>query len=329
MDDYVTQDVEMLAGIGRAVALGAPTQHLFHYTNADAALFGILATGKLRLSPLDRTNDLWESRPNYHPLAWGTGNEDTPVEVPNQICKLLDYHIRANAKVACLTNDYVMPESFPGPRDAFRGWSHLSLWAHYGAGHTGVCLRFDRDAVVEALHASAQGDAQVFHGSVNYTPLYPSNIGPVVIPQIREFGADAVAVALIKRQHRSIFFEKHQDWASESEYRLVRVDGSALPFHLDIRSALTGVILGESFPDSRLLALRELLSDYPDVELEQVSYLNRTMLVMPPDPARGERPPTRAFNASVTGGSENWAGPRRPGNLSERVEALMASEIKH
>lgn len=65
------------------------SDHLFHYTNAEAALFGILGSGTLRLSPFESTNDLWESRPLYPNLTshYDDQNLDAGFELWNEIDK--------------------------------------------------------------------------------------------------------------------------------------------------------------------------------------------------------------------------------------------------
>lgn len=116
------------------------TTALFHYTSSDIAIFNILANGTLRLSPFESTNDLWESRPLYPGLsshADDVASGGAAFELWNEI----DRNIRLHSKVVCLTQDWDLPDRVFDP-DALRGWNHLLLWAHYGGGHTGVCLRF-------------------------------------------------------------------------------------------------------------------------------------------------------------------------------------------
>lgn len=294
------------------------TSHLYHYTSAEAGVFGILNSGTLRLSPFESTNDLWESRPTYLTLS---AHEDD-VEIlrlgeQRAIWEEIDRHIRVNAKVACLTQDWELPQHVMD-RDALRGWAHLSLWAHYGAHHAGICLRFDRERLVEALAAPATGDARVFHGPVTYRSV-SMGTGPhgIDIGQVREFGVDAVAIAHADTHSSSIFFRKHIDWANESEYRLVRLDQSPLHFDLDIKSALTGVVLGDRFPKHRLPALMEVLSGYPRVELFRASFHNRRLTCWPFDRSQNEAPDV----------SPHWAG-RRSGTLGERISALRMAEVR-
>lgn len=288
---------------------------LFHYTSSDAAILGILSTGSLRLSPFDSTNDLWESRPLY-PMIQSHAED---LEIGSELWEEIDRNIRLHAKVTCLTQDWELPDSF-GSREAFRGWAHLSLWAHYGGGHSGVCLRFDRDKLIRAFSAAAGGGTALyrFHGPVLYRTATPG-VGPYGIDfgQVKEFGVDAVAAAYAEAQKESLFFRKHKDWENESEYRFVLLDQSILPAYFDIRSALTGVFLGDTFPSGRMPALLAALQDYPNAEIFQLQFHNRMLNCFPYMPAATEE----------GGAKASWKVPARSGSLIERLEALQAAEM--
>ncbi|MEW2426554.1 DUF2971 domain-containing protein [Micromonospora sp. NPDC047644] len=291
------------------------TNHLFHYTTAEAAIFGILRSGTLRLSPFESTNDLWESRPLHPNLSSHRDDLDpgSGLEVWNDLDKV----IRKHAKVVCLTQDWSLPDTVAN-RDAFRGWNHLATWAHYGAGHAGICLRFDRDKLIAAFSQVAVPDALLrFHGPVEYRRA-SIGAGPhgVDLGQILEFGLDAVAINYADVHRDQIFFRKHADWSNESEYRLVLVDQSVLPVEVPIRAALTGVFLGDAFPDSRLPALMATLKKYPDVEVLKLVYHNRHLACMPFDAVA-------AVEASTAPSFAN--PPRRSGSLSERLNELKES----
>jgi len=209
------------------------SNHLFHYTNAEAAIFGILRSGTLRLSPFESNNDLWESRPLYPNLTLHA--DDRSLDRMG-LWNELDRLIRIHAKVACLTQDWELPNSVLNP-NALRGWNHLSIWAHYGARHTGICLQFDRDKLLESFtNALIPGALLRFHGPVVYRSV-SVGAGPdgVDMGQIREFGLDAVAINYAETHHGQIFFRKHADWSNESEYRLVLIDQSVLPIEFPIR----------------------------------------------------------------------------------------------
>lgn len=301
--------------------LAAPrklTGHLFHYTSVDAAVSGILPSQTLRLSPYPATNDLWESEPHYPML---TSSGEHPAASDFAVWDDLDRQLRQHAKVGCLTQDIALPESVFNP-DALRGWAHLALWAHYGGRHAGVCLRFDRERLVASfLKAHAGPTSLAFHGPVHYltSPHSPVTRG-VDTRQVSEFGGDAVALAYGEKYKDQLFFRKHLDWDSESEYRLVVLNQTADYEFVDIREALTGVILGSAFPPDRIPDLLEILEQYA-VPVEQIRYLNRRMQCLPFEKATlRETTPAPSSLLSAT--------PRRAGSLAERWAALRAADAE-
>lgn len=295
------------------------TSDLYHYTSSEAAILGILANRTLRMSSFTGTNDLWESEPQYLAMTGGNASEMSDREF-FEVVEDVDRFIRKHSKVACFAQDWQLPD-YVMNRDALRGWSHLSLWAHYGARHTGVCFRFDRDRLLEAFGA-AQGDAvHQFSGPVRY---HHSAMGvgpyPIDLEQAAEFGLDAVALQYSKVHSDQVYFRKHADWASESEFRLVRTDLSSEPHHVDIGQALTGIVLGHSFPKDRLPALRAIMTNFENVELLQARFFNRTFGVWPWE-AQTEPHSIPHSDLTVALAIE----PRHAGDLAERLSELEAT----
>ncbi|WP_329130375.1 DUF2971 domain-containing protein [Streptomyces sp. NBC_00670] len=300
-----------------ATAPRTVTGQLFHYTSTTAAVTGILATGTLRLSPYKSTNDLWESQPHYPTLS--AHHDDEGLDAGFSLWDEIDRQLRLHAKVGCLTQDVALPSDVFNP-DALRGWAHLSQWAHYGAGHTGVCLRFDWDKLVESFLEHAGPASFAFHGPVRYLSSQdsPPTRG-VDVGQVAEFGADAVALAYAEANKDSLFFRKHIDWDSEAEYRLILLNQSTEFDYVDIRTALTGVVLGNAFPQEHVRGLLEALKPYPDVTVEYLQFLNRRLHCYP---FEGIVPQPRPLSAQA------WPAPRRDGSLAERLLALRSAETE-
>ncbi|WP_225828038.1 DUF2971 domain-containing protein [Streptomyces naphthomycinicus] len=293
------------------------TGHLFHYTSTTAAVTGILATGTLRLSPYKSTNDLWESQPHYPVLS--AHHDQGDLDAGFSLWDEIDRQLRLHTKVGCLTQDVALPSSVSNP-DALRGWAHLSQWAHYGDGHTGVCLRFDRDKLVSSLLEHAGPAAFAFHGPVRYLSSQdsPPTRG-IDVGQVVEFGADAVALAYAEANKDSLFFRKHIDWDSEAEYRLILLNRSTEFDHVDIRSALTGVVLGSAFPQEHVQGLLEALKPYPGVTVKYLHFHNRRLHCYP---FEGFVPQPRLLS------TQPWPAPRREGSLTERLPALRHAETE-
>lgn len=120
--------------------------------------------------------------------------------------------------------------SFAGdPRD-------ILMWSHYGASHTGICLRFeiarDPETLLRAL-------------PVQYSEQYP------VIDWITADYADRTIDALLT---------KSPHWRYERERRIV-LDGAAGKFLPFLPGALTHVIYGCKTPLPAIATVRDLLSE--------------------------------------------------------------------
>ncbi|MFE6854351.1 hypothetical protein ACFVDH_26585, partial [Streptomyces sp. NPDC057674] len=132
---------------------------------------------------------------------------------------------------------------------------------------------------------------------------------------VRHFGADAVALAYAAKNKDPLFFRKHSDWSYEAEYRLVVLNQSTDFDFVDIRDAVTGVILGYKFPAADMQVIETALEDYPWVKVEQLHYQNRRLFCFPfegfpshPRPSFGQLPPALL-----------------KGSLAERIQALESA----
>ncbi|WP_299926891.1 DUF2971 domain-containing protein [uncultured Nocardioides sp.] len=294
------------------------TDDLYHYTSSDAAILGILATRTIRLSPFHGTNDLWESKPLYPSLQ---GSAEFRPEATMELWDEIDRYIRMHSKVACFVNDWDLPEAVLD-RDALRGWSHLSLWAHYGRRHAGVCLRFDRQKLLSAFEAAKRSAVHQFSGDVRYRTV-SLGAGPegIDLLQVQEFGADAAALRYSETHHQELFFSKHMDWSNESEFRLVRTDLSPSPFYLDIADALNGVFLGDEFPTERIPALQAVLGPLASVPTFQLRFHNRRLWCYPFELGS-------TSNADVVAETVSSFSARREGTLAARLDELRAAELE-
>jgi hypothetical protein len=294
-----------------ALRLGAPhpreTDDLYHYTSASVGLDSILAQMQLRVGLLELTNDPRESRARYPSLSLAAG---VTVDDSMALMGNADRLLRRAAKVVCFTRDFELPDAVLH-RDEMRGWAHPSLWAHYGGSHAGVCLRFSREALavrIKRYRASPEG--RLFAGAVNYDPNSFNNSALVnfSVEQIDEFGLDAVVIDFIDQYHRHFFFQKHPDWASELEYRWVMVDGRLLPIYVDVSGCVTGIVLGDAFPESRLDAVAKIAEEH-GLDVSRVFFRDG-----------------RVFRGPQLSPEKLRVSHRRTGGLQARVRALKRAE---
>lgn len=284
------------------------TDDLYHYTSAEIALDSVMTQRQLRLGLLESTNDPRESRARYPNLRLADG---VPDEAIDSIWQEADRLVRRAAKVACFTLDFELPDSVLDP-SALRGYAHPSLWAHYGGGHAGVSLRFSRGALADRIGGTLASRGQLFDGAVDYTPepFGDLDVTGLDVEQVEEFGLDAIVVRYIERHHRELFFRKHSDWSSEQEYRWVLVEPEPVAVHVDITDCLTGIVLGDAFPQGRLDTVHQLADHWGGLDVATVKFHNGRLNLLP-----GPAPPSRAPRTH-----------RRSGTLRERVSALTQAE---
>jgi hypothetical protein len=284
------------------------TNDLYHYTSAAVGLDSIVSGMRLRLGLFEQTNDPREARERRPPFTLSEGVESGGAE---QLWAEADHLLRRCTKIACFTVDYELPDTSLD-YDALRGWAHPALWAHYGARHSGVCLRFSRSALEKQIQRATSKRGQLFSGAVEYqaSPRMLSVMEAIDLEQVREFGMDAVVVSYIERHHRELFFQKHIDWAAEHEYRWVLIDPEPLPVHVSIRGCLTGIVLGDAFPPARYEAAR-LLAARANIELSRMHFSNGLPVRLPGPLAQEPASGTAA---------------RRDGDLVQRARELAHAE---
>jgi Protein of unknown function (DUF2971) len=133
-------------------------------------------------------------------------------------------------------------------------WARPRMWEQYADNHAGVCLVFEREALLEAIREDVGRVGSYWDGPVEYTAggLSRSDAARFKVPPMSDYDlADAVALHVTK-QYRAFFFLKTMDWATEWEYRMVlepAADGPTGQPHLAyFGDALRYVLVGERFP---------------------------------------------------------------------------------
>jgi Protein of unknown function (DUF2971) len=285
------------------------TDDVYHYTSAEVGIDSVLCQMQFRMGLLESTNDPRESRPHYPPFRYSTDPGDLDLFA---LWAEADNLLRRQAKVACFTLDYKLPEYFVDA-DALRGYAHPALWAHYGGRHSGVCLRFSKSRLTARIGEELADRGRLFEGPVTYVGDGLQDLNSpehLDLQQVCEFGLDAVVANFIERNHQSLFFRKHLDWSNEHEYRWILVEPGPLPVYVDVHGCLTGVVVGDAFPMARLSAVHHLASKWGDLEVSQAHFdRGRPTLRPPPRPSPGTQ-----------------VSPGRPGSYGERVRALAEAE---
>jgi hypothetical protein len=221
---------------------------LFHYTKPDAALEHILPTGLLRFGRLPRTNDPREFGEIWFPIAGFVGDDEpltarSPFELIEEANELL----RGSVHVLCLTED--RPSRWKQEHGYGNGPRRARMWAQYSENHTGVCLCFDRQRLIDAAHTQLQTDPgrSVIHGPVSYLgeDEYPEK--PTLLQPQAEQNLRAFIEAMVDNNPQDQFFTKDWDLSSETEYRFLLRGNTKEEEFIDIREALEAVIVGPRF----------------------------------------------------------------------------------
>jgi hypothetical protein len=223
------------------------TPKLFHYTRPDAALEHILPSGRLRFGHLPSTNDPREFAPVWSAVAGFVGDEPLTTRSPFELIEEASELLRGSVHLLCLTEDRPSPWKTKygygnGPRRA-------RMWAQYSANHTGVCLCFDRQRLIDAAHDQLETgpDRTVLDRPVRYLNENEAPRGLTLIQPEAERDLPAYIEAMVEQNPHDLFFTKDWDWSSETEYRFLLRGATKEEESIDVREALEAVIVGPKF----------------------------------------------------------------------------------
>ncbi|NJI72280.1 DUF2971 domain-containing protein [Sphingobacterium kitahiroshimense] len=212
---------------------------IYHYTRFETFMSYILPVGLLRTSSLRQMNDPRES------LDWSFGGINVPYE---EIFK--GYYsdktaIDCQIKYGNMIKDGYQILCFSGAKRD--GWNNEMMWAHYGGLHSGVCLEFDEEILLDNLK-KAYPDLSCHLENIDYSNR---KTDPWIYWQSNKSESENmndILHYLVKDMTllKSIF------WESEDERRLV-CRGTDKSLYIPIENALKTVYLGATFERSKVL----------------------------------------------------------------------------
>jgi hypothetical protein len=259
---------------------------LFHYTKRETALEHILPTGRLRFGTLPRTNDPREFTPVWFSIAGFVPDDgDLTARNPFDLIEEASALLRESVHVLCFTED--RPSRHESGRYG-NGPCRARMWAQYAGNHTGVCLCFDGDRLIDAAldQFKTTPGRSLMHSQVTYAtegdyPHMPTLLQPEAEQDLRGF-----IESMVRSRPREFFFTKDWDWASETEYRfLLRGDTEEEEF-IDVRGALEAVIIGPRFHPVYRPGVWKLCQELEVEALEIQWEMGPPMVVKTLDPAR-------------------------------------------
>jgi len=270
-----------------------PAESLCHYTRADTAFSHIIPSGKLKMNPYGKMRDPFENKhPYLRSLSGWTPPSADPADADEGDAQAAMFwevqgHI-ARSRDAWVLLSLTRYDDRGGLDDRWgtsrlyrAPWSRPRLWEQYADNHTGVCLVFDRDAIVETVGASLKpGESE--HRAVEYSlgGLASSDASLGLVTDFEDGHltiAEAVELYVLKHSG-AFFFLKTEDWASEWEYRFIfrssakgEPTASPEPFFAQYGDSLRCVVVGERFPTWQLPAAQSV-ADSAEVELRQMHW---------------------------------------------------------
>ncbi len=226
-----------------------PQELLYHYTS-PTTLPKILSSKTIWLSPLIKMKDARESS-RWNPSVQNDINREITNTDYESWCREIDEALRQRAKVACFTGD--RPPTGPAgwANEFHRGYARARMWDQYACRHTGACLIFNQNALVEQATNVLGVQAKVRFDRVSYIDRRVGDADGSLSFKASDLCrsvADA-AEQYLSSHWKELLFTKNVDWASEEERRILFIepDSVATIREFPFGSALKAVVLGESF----------------------------------------------------------------------------------
>ena len=245
-------------------------QYLYHYTGADIARDFVLKNRTLKLGRILDTNDPRETK-DWEFNLWTAGAHDTGQYKMAETSRWLSSALKSNVRIACFCQDRAPLTGDHVGEILQRGFAKPRMWAQYGRNHSGVCLVFDREKLLDSVRKNLNGNT-CWVGNVSYRDHFivralTRNEFMIDVDELELVGPDRYAANHLVRHHDELFFEKLQDWRDETEWRMMVYGPGSDPIFLPIEQALVGVMHGAS---TRPEASEEIIAL---TDIEQVEHM--------------------------------------------------------
>lgn len=236
------------------ILLAQAGQYVCHYTTLEVAFDRILETGKLRFSPAPRTRDPRESQ------AWSISigrmgtermkSKDSMLEQANEVTRRL----KCRTKLLCMSTDTSNSRGSWG-----RAWANSMMWAHYGDGHKGACLVFDRELLDKAIKRSVPEKTETISDEVVYQKANHMDQAFILDGDLAErIGIDEALVQHFREYVNMLFMTKNQEWEGEHEIRWTFVGDDEMDFYFEFQNSFLGIVLGGACPKECRIRAEEL-----------------------------------------------------------------------
>lgn len=259
--------------------LGDASFYLYHYTTRQAALGSILPVGELRVGLFRYMNDPRESKDWLFTIEGDSSRSSTELLALNQ--EATDA-AKSTSKVISFTRDDPLSAG-EGFGEFGRGYAHSALWAHYGGGHSGVCLVFDAAELRKSMEQALLAKGRAYAGCVTYADAGTDEIEAFTLSssEVGRLGIPGAVEEHIRIWHPVLFFRKSREWENEREYRWLLRSPEPAPVFVPIRDSLRGLVLGHDFPRGDLDSVDHLARWFSDLSVAWCKWDNGVPKVIP------------------------------------------------
>lgn len=210
---------------------------LYHYTSLDTFAEKILPSLQLLMNKTQLINDPIESR-----FLFKVNDETYKKSGVTPRLKLIREGKKYNITCFSIDKEYnntVIP-----------GWGLPKMWAHYGNSHRGVCLIINKAKFLKQNQKIIK-----FKGSVGYRMKFKLPI--LDAKRLYNGEANTYIEEIIDIYFNEFFFQKHYDWRSEAEFRIVSFETE----FCSISESIEGIIYGLKTPAYNMIGLSHVIEN--------------------------------------------------------------------
>lgn len=197
-------------------------QYIYHYCSYPDFITYICPGRNLKFLKYTGTKDPFE---NMH---WWFGIKEDSISTEN--------YFLVNTAITAIY-DYIGLICFSMSDENMEGCLLPRMWAQYGDGFKGVCLKIDVDKLIN--ENSKQLNNEIYGNRVKYD--YDLKY-PEIDTDSANLDIHKYALSFTRENYNSLFFIKHKDWSGEREYRIIKF--GAQNDYLNIKDSVEEVIIG-------------------------------------------------------------------------------------
>lgn len=235
---------------------------IYHYCKLDTVIKFILPHKRLRLSPLQNTNDPRENKSFIFAVRfWHNSDLDT-IQL-KKFNKEISEILRNDCKVLCFSQNH----------NPYFGYESSRMWAYYGDDHKGLCLELDLDEFLNENESIVNPNLlkEIKYYELDVTE--PFDHKKIDYTKMESIGIEKYLKKTFRVEHLDyLYFTKNKEWESEHELRLIHFSDKMTDEYCSIKNSLKNIYLGVDFQNSNLQSITKLCPKTEIFELDFVDF---------------------------------------------------------